>query len=97
MTEGEERAYEVGQRALARRILAELIKGGDLGPADGTAQRWRLERGDAVAMLRQVCEAFGDNEWDDNLYLADVIEKHLWKHLESASTLRRRASRKEPK
>ena len=39
------------------------------------------ERRETIAMLRQVCEEFGDNEWPDNLHLADIIEKHLWRHL----------------
>lgn len=50
-------------------------------PADGQA-RWVSEREQAVAILRQVCEKHGDNEWDETLHLADVVEKHLWRHLE---------------
>lgn len=44
--------------------------------------RWLSEREQAVAMLRQVCEVHGDNDWPDDLHLADVIEKHLDRHLE---------------
>lgn len=42
---------------------------------------WILEREATVAQLRQVCDDFGDNEWPDGLHLADVIEKHLARHL----------------
>jgi hypothetical protein len=41
-----------------------------------------VEREESVAMLRTVCTNFGDNDWPDDLHLADVIEKHLWRHLE---------------
>lgn len=44
---------------------------------------WILEREAAVSMLRQVCAEHGDNDWPDDLHLADVIEKHLWRNLES--------------
>lgn len=37
-------------------------------------------------MLRQVCDEFGDNDWPDNLHLADVIEKHLWDELRAESS-----------
>ncbi len=47
------------------------------------AQRspWDFEREATVAMLRAVCAEYGDNDWPDNLHLADVIEKHLWRNL----------------
>lgn len=41
------------------------------------------ERDETIAMLRHVCEEHGDNDWPDNLHLADVIEKHLWRNLDS--------------
>ena len=45
-------------------------------------QEVRGERREAIMMLRQVCKYFGDNEWSDELHMADIIEKHLWNHLE---------------
>lgn len=42
------------------------------------------ERQEAIAKLREVCAAHGDNDWPDDLNLADVIEKHLFRHLEDA-------------
>lgn len=41
----------------------------------------RGERDATVKMLRDVCADFGDNDWADELHLADVIEKHLARHL----------------
>jgi hypothetical protein len=39
------------------------------------------EREDAIASLRSICERYGDNRWDDNLYLSDIIEKNLGAYL----------------
>ncbi len=79
MTESEERAYEMGVSAAMRRVFQAIVK--DLGPENGSAERWRLERGAAVATLRGLCEDFGDNDWPDDLHLSDVIEKHLGRQL----------------
>lgn len=35
--------------------------------------------------LRIICRRHGDNNWDDDLHLADVIDKHLGEHLNAAS------------
>lgn len=80
MTEAEEKAYVRGQRAVWCDLLRQAVRA--LG-ADGDAERWRIEREETVAMLRQVCEHHGDNDWPDDLHLADVIDKHLWRHLGS--------------
>ncbi len=77
MTESEERAYGMGHDAALRIVLATVLQ---VMP-QGDAERWRLERGAAVAQLRSVCEDFGDNDWPDDLHLADVIEKHLARQL----------------
>lgn len=42
---------------------------------------WNMEREETVKILRELCEEFGDNLWPDDLYLRDVIEKHLAKYL----------------
>lgn len=39
--------------------------------------RLRAERVAAIAMLRVECAVYDDNDWPDNLHLADIIEKHL--------------------
>lgn len=83
MTEREEQVYLQGQRAVYLEMLRTAIRGlGEQGPdPDADANRWRIVRAEIVAMLRQVCEEHGDNDWDDSLHPADVIEKHLWRHL----------------
>ena len=39
------------------------------------------ERAGVVVTLRALCADFGDNDWPDDLDIADVIEKHLSRHL----------------
>lgn len=74
-----DRIYMEGSNAAWRRILGEAIR--ELGQETRDVHGWRCERADAVACLRTVCEAFGDNDWPDDLHLADVIQKHLARHL----------------
>jgi hypothetical protein len=73
-----EQHYERGFQAANDMMLHHLLR----HAGTGDAETWRLERNAAVAMLRQVCDEHGDNDWPDNLHLADVIEKHLWRNLE---------------
>ena len=40
-----------------------------------------LEREDTISALRTVCEDHGDNKWDNDLRLSDVVNKHLSVHL----------------
>lgn len=63
-------------RSIMQHCLAQLYEG-----KEPKAERLLLERSEAIAMLRQVCEHYGDNDWPDSLHLADIIEKHLWRHL----------------
>lgn len=81
MTEQEEQIYEDGARAACRSMLLHCIQ--RLGYDDPEAGKaaWILEREAAVSTLRQVCEHFGDNDWQPSLNLSDVIDKHLWRHL----------------
>jgi hypothetical protein len=74
----DEQAYVAGRRAAWAEILATAVT--EVGPAR-SVESWRLERRAAVAVLRELCAEFGDNDWDDDLHLADVIEKHLGRRL----------------
>lgn len=47
-----------------------------------TLEGWQQERAATVRTLRDICEHYGDQDWPDDLYLPDVIEKHLRRHLE---------------
>lgn len=72
--------YEIGFRAAWLRMFAECVK--VLGP-DGSAESWRLEREETIVALRLLCEDFAlSQEWDNQLHLADIIEKHIRRSLD---------------
>ena len=74
--------YSRGHRAAWLSMLQTCLR--ELGVDDSAVahSRWVIEREQTVAMLRQVCERHGDNAWDHTLHLADVVDKHLARHLE---------------
>lgn len=74
--------YEQGYRAAVLSTLRNCLQELDTSDLESEKVRWVVERELAVAKLRQICEEHGDNDWPNNLNLADVIEKHLWRHLE---------------
>jgi hypothetical protein len=84
----EDAAYERGRRAGVLLVLQQCLL--DLGrpvsndPSDLQVVAGQLiaEREEALALLRQVCAEYGDNDWPDDLNLSDVIKKHLWRHLQ---------------
>ena len=83
MTDAEEAAYISGERAAAAAVVAHAL--GRLGYEDTEASRarWVIEREATIAALRSICARHGDNDWDESLHLADVIDKHLGRHLDS--------------
>jgi hypothetical protein len=75
-----ERDYLEGERRANIALLRYALRA--LGQSDeAAASRWVLERQETVALLRRLCAEYGDNDWPDDLYLVDVIEKHLERHL----------------
>jgi hypothetical protein len=81
MNEKEEAAYMLGRKAVLREQLSAAMKG--LNAEDLTNEYLIQERVDAIAALRSVCNEHGDNDWEDDLYLSDIISKHLADHLDS--------------
>lgn len=79
MTEAEEQAYMRGSRAVWQRLLGECLR--SLGEDAGDKHGRVTERVAAIAALRSLCAEFGDNEWDEDLHLADIIDKHLGLYL----------------
>jgi len=73
--------YLRGQRDVWVAMLCLVLSNLGADSEEAKAHKWRIEREEAVAMLRRVCEHQGDNDWPDDLHLADVIDKHLWRHL----------------
>lgn len=73
--------WERGYRAAGvAQLQAALSVLGYMGTKADHA-KWIVERETAVRALRQVCKDYGDNDWPDNLSLADVVEKHLHRNL----------------
>ncbi len=86
-----EQDYVRGSRSAYRLILLHCLQGLDI-PLDQRDSiekdivRLATERDLAVSTLRRLCDDYGDNDWDDNLALEDVIEKHLGRHLDNNPT-----------
>ena len=74
-----EKNYLAGQQSVWHRMLCDAL--GNLGAEGFQREQLVAERVDTVRVLRDLCEVYGDNDWPDNLYLADAIEKHLGRHL----------------
>ncbi len=79
MTEEQEQNWINGNRAAHREILGHCVRA--LYDEDTSKEALILQLEDIRAALRSLCEDFGDNSWDDNLHLADVINKHLGNYL----------------
>jgi len=84
MSEKEEQIYERGSRMAwtLQECLSHLgYKGTEAETSD-----WIGERELVISSLRSICEEFGDNNWDSNLHLQDIIEKHLADYLYEEKT-----------
>lgn len=75
-----ERGYIEGERRAYLSLLRQCIQ--HFGEEERDRSAWIIERQEAIARLRELCEKYGDNDWTDNLHLADIIEKHLGDYLE---------------
>ena len=75
--------WEAGYRAAATNMLREALKMLGFNGTEAAHAKWILEREATVGALRDVCADHGDNDWEPSLHLADVVEKHLARHLDS--------------
>lgn len=78
-----ELGFQAGTRMAALRMLRTALADLSLTAETDDAKTIALgilavERAEAIATLRRLCTEHGDNDWPDNLSLADIIEKHLW-------------------
>lgn len=73
--------YITGSRAAWLEMLRVCLKNLGYESTEAAKAAWVIEREEASLALRGVCAAFGDNVWDEKLHLADVIDKHLARHL----------------
>lgn len=71
--------YLEGKRAAYKSMLGNCLK--NLGYTEEKQARLAYEREEALAVLRRLCDEHGDLRWDDDTHLADIIDKHLGRHL----------------
>lgn len=76
-------SYLRGARAVWRNLLRQALNELGYTAPENTAHRWVTEREEAIAKLRGLCAEHGDNDWDEHLHLADIIDKHLGRHLDA--------------
>jgi hypothetical protein len=81
MTEANEQSYIAGNRAAYTDMLRACIKKLGYDSPEVLPAEWILEREATIAQLREVCAKYGDNDWPDELKLADVVQKHLANYL----------------
>jgi len=71
----DEASYVAGGRALARSMIAVLIKEFDIDDPLAGAARALTELEDTRIALRELHEKYGDGDWDPQLHLADVVHQ----------------------
>jgi len=49
--------------------------------SEQTEKQWQKERKDTIKYLKVACEEFGDLDWDEDLHLVDILEKHLIRYI----------------
>jgi hypothetical protein len=81
-TSDSDTSYEIGERRAYMSMLSVVLQGLGHDASEKEQTSWVLERAEIVNALREVCQEFGDNDWDPDLHLADVIRKHLLPYLQ---------------
>ena len=81
----DEKNYLSGQRSAHQALLSLLLgelsyqyNNVDNAPENlMTIARLVKEREDTIAVLKIMCSLHGDNNWDKDNYIPDIIQKHL--------------------
>lgn len=81
----DEQQYASGSRMAWLIMLGQCLRHLGIDDPEAGKARWAAERMEAVQTLRKACERHGDNEWSDDLHLADVIDKHLLRHIDASA------------
>ncbi len=73
----DERSYQQGSQGVWQQLLSLALQ--NLSGTGEHLSRTEMmqERTMVVQTLRSICEEYGDNDWDDDLHLTDVLNKHL--------------------
>ena len=61
-----------GNRAAWAAMLGECVS--QLGYSEVNGNAWIKEREAVIAMLREACTLYGNNDWKDQYHLGDVVE-----------------------
>jgi hypothetical protein len=77
---GDHISFLQGYAAAYKNVLGHCLK--NLGYGEEKLARLAVEREEALVALHRLCEKHGDLEWDRDLHLADIVDKHLGKHLD---------------
>lgn len=85
MDSEKEQSYMEGYNAAYLRIMREAMSQLGYETSEVAHADWMLERESAISALREACGDFGDNDWENDLNLSDIIEKHLTKHLHGSN------------
>lgn len=88
MTEKEGRIFIEGYLAHALKNLNDALRDVDIENPNALIAQLTSERLGAIQALRKTCEYFGDNDWEPDLHLADIIEKHLCRCLEEKNDIK---------
>lgn len=95
MTEKEGRIFIEGYLAHALKNLNDALRDVIIYLPEGSVEdpnvlisQLTSERLGAIQALRKTCEYFGDNDWEPDLHLADIIEKHLCRYLEEKNDIK---------
>ena len=94
-----EEDYESGYATAMSSVLSFAAR--ELGHESDLASNAHLiaERERAIVALRRICEEHGDTDWDSNLNLVDILEKHLEcyfePHMSSAKILEEKSELQE--
>lgn len=91
LEEIKDNAWSRGNDSAYSRILLMCCR--ELGCDNPAVEhtKWIAERQEILSCLREVCGDFGDNDWPDNLYIPDIINKHLANYLhDNESVIKRR-------
>jgi len=79
-----DKGYSEGKKAawnfISNQCIMNLMPG-----TQKTSLELLTERKETISVLRDLCMAYGDNDWPDSLHLADIIDKHLGIHLDRKS------------
>ena len=82
--EEKEQQRTLGHQAAYRSMLLERARNLDEDDPLKAAGHLIAGRQDAIAALRGLCERLGiPNDWPDDLYLAEIIEKHVERYWRS--------------